>query len=202
MNEFESDKKWPAVEKACLEILEVIQARESGSTDLREGLVRTPARMTKALQFLTKGYDEDVNKYLSVVFNEEIHDIVIIDNINFHSLCEHHVLPFYGKFHIGYLPNKKGQVLGASKIPRAVDVFARRLQNQERLGTQIADAIMNSPAKPEGVIVFGEAVHMCMRMRGVESTESVMRTFAARGQFKTDSSLESRFYQMLKAGRI
>lgn len=201
-DENNSDKEWPTVEKACEEILAVIQNRESGNTELREGLVKTPKRMTEALKFLTKGYDEDVNKYLKVVFNEEIHDIVIIDNINFHSLCEHHVLPFYGKFHIGYLPNKKGQVLGASKIPWAVDVFARRLQNQERLGSQIADAIMKSPAQPRGVIVFGEAVHMCMRMRGVQSTESVMRTFAARGEFKSDSTLESRFYQMLKAGRV
>ena len=170
--------------------------------DLRPGLKRTPKRMAEAFNFLTKGYDEDPNDYLKVVFDEEVNDIVIIDNIDFFSLCEHHLLPFYGLFHVGYLPNNKGQVLGASKIPWAVQVFARRLQNQERLGTQIADAIMNSPAQPKGVIVFGEAIHLCMRMRGVESSQSVMRTYAARGEFKNDSSLESRFYQMLKAGRL
>lgn len=199
MDEYELD----IIEGACEIIVRTIEAR-AGNEDfeLRKGVERTPKRMTEALKFMTKGYDEDANEWLKVVFNEKIHDIVIIDNINFYSLCEHHLLPFYGKFHIGYIPNDEGQVLGASKIPRAVEVFARRLQNQERLGTQIADAITNSLAKPKGVIVFGEAIHMCMRMRGVQSTESVMRTFAARGTFKTDSTLESRFYQMLKAGRL
>lgn len=186
-------------------IVQEIMARESEEGQLgtiRKGVERTPERMTRALEYLTKGYDDDPNKYLQVVFDENVQDIVIIDNIDFFSLCEHHLLPFYGKFHIGYLPNEKGQVLGASKIPRAVEVFARRIQTQERLGNQIANAIMDSPGKPRGVIVFGEAVHLCMRMRGVESSNSVMRTFAARGVFKSDSGLESRFYAMLRAGRL
>lgn len=187
----------------CEGIVRTIEMR-AGNDDirLREGVARTPTRMAKAFDYLTSGYDDDADKYLSVVFDEGVKDIVIIDNIDFFSLCEHHLLPFYGKFHIGYLPNDKGQVLGASKIPRAVEVFARRIQNQERLGTQIADVIMNSPAKPRGVIVFGEAIHLCMRMRGVESANSVMRTFAARGSFISDPTLESRFYQMLGAGKI
>ncbi len=191
------------MKKACENLVAVIEERAGNTVHpLREGVARTPERMTKSFEFLTSGYDRDPDKYLSVVFDEKIEDIVIIDNIDFFSLCEHHILPFYGLFHIGYLPNKDGKVLGASKIPWVVDIYARRLQNQERLGSQIADAIMKSEANPRGVIVFGEAVHMCMRMRGVESKRSVMRTFAARGDFKKDSSLESRFYQMLKAGRV
>jgi len=148
----------------------------------REGLVKTPERASKAMQFLTQGYNQDAKKILrSAMFKEEYSDMVIVKDIELYSLCEHHMLPFFGKVHIAYIPN--GHIVGLSKLPRIVDVFARRLQVQERLTHEILEAI-DSGLKPLGVAVVVEAAHMCMMMRGVEKQNSSTTTSAFTGVFK------------------
>lgn len=148
----------------------------------REGLIKTPERAAKAMQFLTQGYDlsaEDILK--SALFKEEYNEMVIVKDIEVYSMCEHHMLPFFGKAHIAYIPN--GYVVGLSKIPRVVDVFARRLQVQERLTQEILQAI-NQTLKPQGCAVVIEAIHMCMMMRGVQKQNSSTTTSAFTGQFQ------------------
>ncbi len=153
----------------------------------REGLVKTPDRVAKSMQFLTRGYQMDADEIIQgALFDEECSEMVIVKDIELYSMCEHHMLPFYGKAHIGYLPNKK--IVGLSKIARVVDVFARRLQVQERLTLQILDA-MERNLKPYGVGVVIEASHMCMMMRGVQKQNSVTTTSGFRGSF---SNLETR----------
>ena len=153
-----------------------------GEDKSREGLIKTPERAAKAMQFLTQGYDQDATEIVnSALFKEEYKNMVIVKDIEVYSLCEHHILPFYGKAHIAYIPN--GFVVGLSKIPRVVDVFARRLQVQERLTQQILDCLDRS-LKPLGVAVVIEAAHMCMMMRGVEKQNSVTTTSAFTGEFK------------------
>lgn len=148
----------------------------------REGLLKTPERASKALQFLTSGNCQDPAEILrSAMFAESYHDMVIVKDIELYSLCEHHVLPFFGKAHIAYIPN--GYIVGLSKIPRVVDVFARRLQVQERLTHDILECI-NSTLQPKGVAVVIEASHMCMMMRGVQKQNSVTTTSGFRGQFE------------------
>ncbi|MHA7944060.1 GTP cyclohydrolase I FolE [Formosa sp. 3Alg 14/1] len=148
----------------------------------REGLQKTPERASKAMQFLTQGYDLDAAEILkSAMFKESYNEMVIVKNIELYSLCEHHMLPFFGKAHIAYIPN--GHIVGLSKLPRIVDVFARRLQVQERLTKQILDCI-NDTLKPQGVAVVIEASHMCMMMRGVQKQNSVTTTSGFRGQFE------------------
>ena len=148
----------------------------------REGLVKTPERASKAMQFLTQGYDQDAKKILrSAMFKEEYGDMVIVKDIELYSLCEHHMLPFFGKVHIAYIPD--GYIVGLSKLPRIVDVFARRLQVQERLTHEILEAI-DTGLKPLGVAVVIEAAHMCMMMRGVEKQNSSTTTSAFTGVFK------------------
>jgi len=148
----------------------------------RQGLQKTPERASKAIQYLTQGYDLDAEKILeSALFDEDYSEMVIVKDIELYSLCEHHVLPFFGKAHIAYIPN--GKIVGLSKIPRVVDVFARRLQVQERLTDQIVNTI-NKVLKPRGVAVVIEASHMCMMMRGVQKQNSVTTTSAFRGTFK------------------
>jgi len=148
----------------------------------RDGLVKTPERAAKAMQFLTQGYDQNPEEILkSAMFKEDYKDMVIVKDIELYSLCEHHLLPFFGKAHIAYIPN--GQIVGLSKLPRIVDVFARRLQVQERLTHQILDCI-NDTLKPQGVAVVIEASHMCMMMRGVQKQNSVTTTSGFRGQFE------------------
>ncbi|WP_299781182.1 GTP cyclohydrolase I FolE [uncultured Formosa sp.] len=148
----------------------------------REGLIKTPERASKAMQFLTQGYDLDAAEILkSAMFKESYNEMVIVKNIELYSLCEHHMLPFFGKAHIAYIPN--GHIVGLSKLPRIVDVFARRLQVQERLTKQILDCI-NDTLKPQGVAVVIEASHMCMMMRGVQKQNSVTTTSGFRGQFE------------------
>ena len=150
-------------------ILELI-----GEDPDREGLIKTPERVAKSLRFLTKGYREDPEELLrSAMFREEYRQMVIVKDIDFFSMCEHHMLPFFGKAHVGYIPNK--YITGLSKIPRVVDVFARRLQVQERLTTQIKDCIQ-ATLNPLGTIVVIEAQHMCMQMRGVEKQNSLTTT--------------------------
>lgn len=148
----------------------------------REGLLKTPERASKAMQFLTQGYGQDAAEILkSAMFKESYNEMVIVKDIEVYSLCEHHILPFFGKAHIAYIPN--GQIVGLSKLPRIVDVFARRLQVQERLTQQILDCI-NDTLQPQGVAVVIEASHMCMMMRGVQKQNSVTTTSGFRGQFE------------------
>lgn len=153
-----------------------------GENPSRDGLAKTPERASKALQFLTQGYQQDAEKILrSAMFKESYNEMVIVKDIEIYSLCEHHILPFFGKAHVAYIPN--GYIVGLSKIPRIVDIFARRLQVQERLTEQILDCI-NNTLKPQGVAVVIEASHMCMMMRGVQKQNSVTTTSGFRGAFE------------------
>lgn len=156
--------------------------RDLGEDTAREGILKTPERAAKAMQFLTSGHCQDAAAILkSAMFAEDYHDMVVVKNIELYSLCEHHMLPFFGKAHIAYIPN--GHIVGLSKIPRVVDVFARRLQVQERLTHDILECI-NETLKPKGVGVVIEASHMCMMMRGVQKQNSVTTTSGFRGQFE------------------
>ena len=153
-----------------------------GENTKREGLLKTPERAAKAMQFLTQGYDQDPVEILKgAMFKESYNEMVIVKDIELYSLCEHHILPFFGKAHIAYIPN--GHIVGLSKLPRIVDVFARRLQVQERLTEQVLDCI-NDTLKPQGVAVVIEASHMCMMMRGVQKQNSITTTSGFRGQFE------------------
>ena len=154
-----------------------------GEDPAREGLVKTPSRVAEAMRFLTQGYELSVSEVVNgAVYHEESRDMVIVRDIAFYSLCEHHLLPFFGKAHVAYLP--QGQVIGLSKIPRLVDLFSRRLQMQERITNQVADAI-EEVLDPEGVAVILEGSHLCMMMRGVEEQESSTITASLRGRFET-----------------
>lgn len=176
------------LEEYNLEITEEIREgythilTELGEDVAREGLIKTPERAAKAMLFLTQGYKQDAVEILKgAMFKESYDEMVIIKNIELYSLCEHHMLPFFGKAHIAYIPN--GYIVGLSKIPRVVDVFARRLQVQERLTHDILECI-NSTLKPQGVAVVIEASHMCMMMRGVQKQNSMTTTSGFRGQFE------------------
>ena len=166
-----------------------------GENTEREGLEKTPMRAAKAMKFLTKGYEEDPKQILqSAMFSEDYNEMVIVKDIELYSLCEHHMLPFYGKCHIGYIPN--GKVLGVSKLARIVDFFSRRLQIQERLTHQIAKTI-SSTLKADGIGVVIEAKHFCMMMRGVEKQNSNMVTSAMLGSFRKDSSTRNEFLKLI-----
>lgn len=180
------------VEEAVRLLLEGI-----GEDPSREGLVETPARVARMYAELTAGMDQDGSEHLSKTFSVGSDDLVIERDITFYSLCEHHMLPFYGKAAIGYIPN--GRVAGLSKLARTVEIFARRLQLQEQLCAQVADAMMEFLA-PQGVIVLMEAEHMCMTMRGVQKPGTKTVTLARRGVFEDDPALEQRFFNMLDRG--
>ncbi len=166
-----------------------------GEDITREGLVDTPKRAAKAFQFLNNGYEKNLDEVLNgAIFDSETEDMVIVKDIELYSLCEHHLLPFVGKCHIAYLP--QGKVLGLSKLARVVDMYARRLQIQENLTKQIADAI-ELAINARGVAVVIEAKHMCMMMRGVEKQNSVMMTSAMKGIFRDDLSTRSEFLSLI-----
>ena len=160
----------------------------------REGLVDTPARVAAAMRFLTQGYEHSVEEVIGSAIFEEVHDsMVLVKDIEIYSLCEHHMLPFFGKAHVAYIPD--GRIVGLSKLPRIVDVFARRLQVQERLTEQIAQAI-EDVLRPQGVGVVIEAVHLCMMMRGVEKQNSRTITSAVRGLFRRDHRTREEFLRL------
>jgi GTP cyclohydrolase IA len=169
--------------------------RELGEDPTREGLVRTPERSEKALRFLTSGYSADLNQIVNgALFDVEYDEVVIVRDIEFFSTCEHHLLPFFGKIHVAYLPDKK--VIGLSKIPRLVDAFARRLQIQERLTQQIAQTIQDM-LKPRGVAVICEARHFCMMMRGVEKQHSGAITSAMLGAFRKNKETRNELLSLI-----
>lgn len=168
---------------------------EVGEDPNREGLLKTPLRVAKAYKFLTKGYEEDVDKLLNgAIFNEHYDEMVIVKDIDFYSLCEHHMLPFYGKCHIAYIPN--GKIVGLSKIPRIVEMYSRRLQVQERMTREIGDMI-NKVLEPKGVAVVSEAKHLCMMMRGVEKQNSIATASCMLGRFKSDEKTRSEFLKLI-----
>lgn len=168
---------------------------EIGEDPKREGLKSTPKRVAKAYEFLTKGYHQDIDDVVNgAIFNEKYDEMVLVKNIDFYSLCEHHLLPFYGKVHVAYIPN--GKIVGLSKIPRIVEVFARRLQVQERMTQQIADTIAKY-LQPVGVAVVSEAFHMCMMMRGVEKQNSSATTSAMHGVFQDDARTRMEFLDLI-----
>ena len=171
---------------------------ELGEDPLREGLVKTPDRVVKALRFLTSGYERDVDEVINdALFTVDYNEMVFVKDIDFYSLCEHHLLPFFGRCHVAYIPN--GKVIGLSKVPRLVEVFSRRLQVQERLTSQIAETIAGK-LDPLGVAVVIEATHLCMLMRGVEKQNSRAVTSAMHGVFRTDARTRMEFLALLRLG--
>ena len=178
-----------------IEVITKQLLEEIGEDPNREGLIKTPSRVSKAWSFFSKGYKQDLNRIINdAIFEEDAKDMVIVRDIEFFSLCELHLIPFFGKVHVGYIPN--GKVIGLSKIPRIIDMFSRRLQVQERLTHQIADAI-NSVLNPKGVSVVMEGRHMCMQMRGVEKQNSFTSTSAMSGQFKKSAETRSEFLSII-----
>ena len=183
----------PDIENAYRDVLSFV-----GEDPQREGLRRTPARAAAALQFMTQGYAQDVGTLLNgAVFHESYDDMVVVKDIEFYSLCEHHLLPFFGRAHVAYIPN--GRIVGLSKIPRLVDMFARRLQVQERLTTDIAQALEEA-LQPQGVGVVLEAAHTCMMMRGVQKQQARMVTSHVMGVFRTDRATRQEFMALVKGG--
>ena len=173
--------------------------RELGEDTRREGLAKTPERVAKSLRYLTSGYEQDVKDVLNeALFVEEYDEMVIVKDIDFASLCEHHLLPFFGKCHVAYMPARK--IVGLSKIPRLVEMFARRLQVQERLTTQIANTL-NEALQPRGVAVVMEAMHLCMLMRGVEKQNSKAITSAMLGMFRERPETRAEFMELIKSSR-
>ncbi|MFC2102963.1 GTP cyclohydrolase I FolE [Bacteroidota bacterium] len=178
-----------------VEELVKILLTEIGEDFNREGLVRTPQRVAKAYDTLTQGYRQDIDNVLNgAIFNEKYDEMVLVKNIDFYSMCEHHMLPFYGKVHVAYIPD--GKIVGLSKIPRIVEVFSRRLQVQERMTQQIADTF-NKYLQPVGVAVVAEAFHMCMMMRGVEKQNSSATTSAMHGVFQEDARTRMEFLDLI-----
>ena len=184
-----------AIEELKVHYREIL--RLLGEDPEREGLIKTPERVAKCMQFLTKGYAEEPAEILrSAIFKEDYRQMVIVKDIELYSLCEHHMLPFYGKAHVAYIPN--GQIVGLSKIPRCVESFARRLQVQERLTMEIRDCIQET-LNPLGVAVVIEAAHMCMQMRGVEKQGSKTTTSAFTGIFLSDQRTREEFLNLISA---
>ena len=170
---------------------------ELGEDPNREGLQKTPERVAKAMQFLTQGYDQNPDDLVQqAIFHEEYSEMVIVKDIEVYSLCEHHMLPFFGKAHVAYIPN--GKIVGLSKIPRVVDAYSRRLQVQERLTIEIRDCIQRT-LEPKGVAVVIEASHMCMQMRGVQKQNSVTTSSAFTGLFLSNDTTRKEFINLIQA---
>ena len=170
---------------------------ELGEDPTREGLLKTPERVAKAMQFLTSGYSQNPDQIIeSAIFHEAYSEMVLVNDIEVYSMCEHHMLPFFGKAHIAYIPD--GKIVGLSKIPRLVDAFSRRLQVQERLTIEIRDCIQRTLA-PKGVAVVIECAHMCMQMRGVQKQNSVTTTSAFTGIFMTNDATRKEFINLVQA---
>lgn len=186
------DDSFIALQKATASVLEAI-----GEDPTRDGLLRTPERVAKSMQFLTSGYRQDPAQVLrEAMFREDYRQMVVVGDIEFYSLCEHHLLPFFGHVHVGYIPD--GHIVGLSKIPRVVNILARRLQVQERFTVQLRRCIEET-LSPRGVIVVVEARHLCVQMRGVEKQEAVTRTMDYCGDF-AQSDRREEFFRLLKQG--
>lgn len=182
------------IKQAVTEILIAI-----GEDPKREGLLKTPLRVANVYEYLTQGYSADLDKIVNdALFHEDVEEMVVARDIEFYSLCEHHMLPFYGKCHIAYLP--RGRVIGLSKMPRIVDMFSRRLQLQERMTNQIAETLRDI-LNPYGVGVIMEGTHLCMRMRGVEKQNSVVTSSAMLGTFRTERATRVEFLNLIKNGK-
>jgi GTP cyclohydrolase I len=173
--------------------------KEMGEDPGREGLSQTPRRVARSMRFFTEGYAQDAQTILNnALFDVDYDEMVIVKDIDFYSLCEHHLLPFFGRVHVAYIPN--GKVVGLSKIPRLVEMFARRLQVQERLTVQVAETL-EEVLQPRGVAVVAEAIHLCMMMRGVESQNASAITSSIRGEFQRDSKTRSEFMDLIHRRR-
>ena len=170
-----------------------------GEDPEREGLLSTPDRVSRAWEYLSRGYRQDIKQLINnAIFNEKYDQMVAVKDIEFHSMCEHHLLPFFGHAHIAYIPN--GKIVGLSKIPRILDMFSRRLQVQERMTQEVA-GMLNDVLEPKGVAVIIEAQHMCMQMRGVEKKQSYMSTSAMLGIFRDDDKTRKEFLDIIKLNK-
>ena len=190
-----SDKEKKRLEEITKELLGLI-----GEDSTRQGLIKTPKRVAESWKFLSQGYHQNLDEIINeAIFDESAKDMIIVKDIEFYSLCEHHLIPFYGKAHVGYIPN--GKIIGLSKIPRVIDFYARRLQVQERLTNQIATCIQDL-LNPKGVAVVMEGRHFCMLMRGVQKQNSIASTSSMLGAFKDKSTTRNEFLKLVEVNKI
>lgn len=190
-----SDKEKKRLEEITKELLGLI-----GEDSTRQGLIKTPKRVAESWKFLSQGYHQNLDEIINeAIFDESAKDMIIVKDIEFYSLCEHHLIPFYGKAHVGYIPD--GKIIGLSKIPRVIDFYARRLQVQERLTNQIATCIQDL-LNPKGVAVVMEGRHFCMLMRGVQKQNSIASTSSMLGAFKDQSTTRNEFLKLVEVNKI
>ena len=190
-----SDKEKKRLEEITKELLGLI-----GEDSTRQGLIKTPKRVAESWKFLSQGYHQNLKEIINeAIFDESAKDMIIVKDIEFYSLCEHHLIPFYGKAHVGYIPN--GKIIGLSKIPRIIDFYSRRLQVQERLTNQIATCIQDL-LNPKGVAVIMEGRHFCMLMRGVQKQNSIASTSSMLGAFKDQSTTRNEFLKLVEVNKI
>ena len=190
-----SDKEKKRLEEITKELLGLI-----GEDSTRQGLIKTPKRVAESWKFLSQGYHQNLDEIINeAIFDESAKDMIIVKDIEFYSLCEHHLIPFYGKAHVGYIPD--GKIIGLSKIPRVIDFYARRLQVQERLTNQIATCIQDL-LNPKGVAVIMEGRHFCMLMRGVQKQNSIASTSSMLGAFKDKSTTRNEFLKLVEVNKI
>ena len=190
-----SDKEKKRLEEITKELLGLI-----GEDSTRQGLIKTPKRVAESWKFLSQGYHQNLDEIINeAIFDESAKDMIIVKDIEFYSLCEHHLIPFYGKAHVGYIPN--GKIIGLSKLPRIIDFYSRRLQVQERLTNQIATCIQDL-LNPKGVAVIMEGRHFCMLMRGVQKQNSIASTSSMLGAFKDQSTTRNEFLKLVEINKI